>query len=888
MRRGERLGSAALLALAGASAWLSYGALAVLDLSTTRIAALPPFWALIVLVIAGGAAGWLLRLRLSTLWPLTLTALLWLPWLPWPVPAAFLLWSGPIELIVWVGASGGVLAASAAGIGALASLARWASDPRRAVAVTIVIGTVSALIGVKAVGNRVPAGDEPHYLIIAQSLLLDGDVQIENNHQRHDYQSYFANLPRPDFLRRGVNGQIYSIHAPGLPALVAPAFAIDGYRGVVVFMAVLVAVGGALAWHTAWLLTRHAAAAWMAWFAVFFSAPVFFHTFTVYPDSAGAVMAMAGVWLLVRFETDPSPVPPRVLVAVGAALAILPWLHVRFAIVAGGLGLAIALRLLARAHRWTAAGAFLIVPVVSAAAWFAFFRIVYGSFSPASPYGTVVQNRLATLKPGLPGLFFDQQFGLFANAPIFVLACVGLISLARRHRRFVLELALVAIPYVLAVGSFVMWWAGHSAPGRFLLVLLLPAAVLVAWLYQEAPALWARTAIVAAALMGWAYVAIRTTVNTGVLLYNSRDGYDLLLDWLSPTVNLPLALPSFHRDVVPVAVRDSLVWTMALAVALAIVWLIFRLRPHASRGAAWALGGSVLALTVMVAATLVWMRYERAVVTPSTSQLAFLQEWDPDWHPIEVQLTPLAWLTHDDVLPRIELETTTRGPAVPAATRPLLTVPLVPAGEYDIVASTGARLAGALDVSVGRSTQTIEHFDLTNRPPGITGLVLRLPVLVHSITIRGDATAAAVVTHVSLRPRRVLAPSDRVANTYARRASRYGAARTFFLDEFPFMEVPGFWTQGGASTDVVVDSDADAPPPMLLRAGAVPTQVSLSDGAWRADYALTPGQVQTVSLPGPGAVHHLAIATSAAFRPADIDPKSSDLRELGVWIEFPH
>ena len=47
---------------------------------------------------------------------------------------------------------------------------------------------------------------------------------------------------RPDYLTRGVDGQIYSVHPVGLPVLAMPAFALGGYRGVV---AMLVADGRA-------------------------------------------------------------------------------------------------------------------------------------------------------------------------------------------------------------------------------------------------------------------------------------------------------------------------------------------------------------------------------------------------------------------------------------------------------------------------------------------------------------------------------------------------------------------------------------------------------------------------------------------------------------------
>jgi hypothetical protein len=84
---------------------------------------------------------------------------------------------------------------------------------------------------------QLPAGDEPHYLVIAESLLADRDLRVENNYARADYKAYFSGELHPDYLRKSQRGEIYSIHAPGLPLFVSPVFALFGYRGVLAFLA---------------------------------------------------------------------------------------------------------------------------------------------------------------------------------------------------------------------------------------------------------------------------------------------------------------------------------------------------------------------------------------------------------------------------------------------------------------------------------------------------------------------------------------------------------------------------------------------------------------------------------------------------------------------------
>ncbi|PWT88795.1 MAG: hypothetical protein C5B54_10045, partial [Acidobacteria bacterium] len=39
--------------------------------------------------------------------------------------------------------------------------------------------------------QMVPTGDEPHYLITAHSIAVDGDIQLLNNYQEKDYRLFY-------------------------------------------------------------------------------------------------------------------------------------------------------------------------------------------------------------------------------------------------------------------------------------------------------------------------------------------------------------------------------------------------------------------------------------------------------------------------------------------------------------------------------------------------------------------------------------------------------------------------------------------------------------------------------------------------------------------------
>ncbi len=175
---------------------------------------------------------------------------------------------------------------------------RWA--PRNRNAQAALIGVATAIVCGTAASQLTdtvlyPAGDEPHYLVIAQSLWRDGDLKIENNHERGDYREYFPQPLKPHYLTRGVDGEIYSIHPVGLPILLAPVYAAGGYHGVVMALIAMGAIAAGLAWRWIANVVASPEAATFAWAAVAVSTPFLFNTFTVYPEIAAALAVMSGV-----------------------------------------------------------------------------------------------------------------------------------------------------------------------------------------------------------------------------------------------------------------------------------------------------------------------------------------------------------------------------------------------------------------------------------------------------------------------------------------------------------------------------------------------------------------------------------------------------------------
>jgi hypothetical protein len=835
--------------------------------------------------------------------------LLFLPWLPFPVPAVFLVWTGALASLVWIAVAIALVSVRARDFGVHGTCA---SAPSR---IAIAAGVVSAVVFSLAAWHAspsIPGGDEPHYLVITQSLLYDGDLRIENNYRRGDYRAYFGGDLAPHVIRRGQNGEMYSIHAPGLPAMILPAFAIGGYHGVVIFLIFVASAACALAWWLAWRTTGSLSAAWFGWAAVTLSAPFLLESYTVFPDGPGAAIVLTGFWALLRAEWERAVAAEPVAAADakplaaghadhaatswvpwlwhGAALAALPWMHTRFAVLAATLGGLILVRLARTPNPFAKATAFLTVPAVGAVTWLGFFLVVYGTPDPMAPYGGDVGSSFAFLPNGFGGLMFDQGFGLLATAPVLA---VGLMGFARM-RRLAVEWLVVAIPYLLAVGTYAMWWAGSSGPARFLVPLLLPLAIPAACAWAFARSRGAKAVMLSALVVSAWLSAVMAGGGDGRLGYHTRNEGGMTaapyLEWANHVVDLPAAFPAFVPLPVgtPLQTRAAaaqsgfiatLPWVLCLGLAAFAVTRISR----RSRSVEALISAAALtfACAVMAAMSVVWKMHAAEPVTVPAAQMDALRRIASS-HVAVFDLTSPRhlrgadmWRMSIDVPVRRAGRAGTRG-----LNRPLAAFPMVPAGTYLLSVKRHGAGDGLLMVGVGTDqfaivTQPIAAFD--------AGLRIHLPVGARVLAIRGDEGARDELDGVELRP--IALEFAPVTLDMARRAVRYDGAVVFFLDDRAFPEPSGFWVGGARDTWVVLAPDESRGPlSLLLRNAPVENTVTLEFGGRREEIVLKPGEERRVEMPGGIAL--LRIRSAAGFRPSEADATSRDTRLLGVYCRL--
>jgi hypothetical protein len=402
------------------------------------------------------------------------------------------------------------------------------------------------------------SGDEPHYLLMAQSLWREHDLDLRDNHAREDWREYTPGPIVPHYAAPRADGRPFPAHSPGLPLLLAPLYALGGRSLCVVALTLAAALLSLEMWRAGRRITGDDEAALLAW-ALALVPPVAFYSFEIYTEVPAALALAVALRLLLT--------GPGLGMGGAAAAALLasalPWLHLKMLPVALALAVVALFRLRGRART-----GFFGVAVIMAVAFLAYYRAIFGVASPLAIYGGVPRDADGSPLRALVGLALDRSFGLLPYAPVFLIALAAVGQLVRRRAW---ECLLVGAAVLGPVLPWRMWWGGQCPPARFL-VPLVPVLAL---------ALAARLALSRTGLARWRWplallgmaATIGMTVRPAALLLLNRGDRPTRL-WAALSGERPIAtyLPSLVAAT-PDEWRVALVWLVALGVLLGLdVW----------------------------------------------------------------------------------------------------------------------------------------------------------------------------------------------------------------------------------------------------------------------------------------------------------------------------
>ena len=331
------------------------------------------------------------------------------------------------------------------------------------------------------------SGDEPHYLLVSESLVRDGDVDVKNDYLDRRYHAFYAGHIGPHVntsIFTATSRHWYSMHGVGLAAVLAPAFAADGAHGATVVMVAVAAVVLLLTFLWARRFTGETWFAAIATAALGFSPGFLGLEGRIFPDLPAAALLL-GCLLLLEMPERRS----RHLLLLGTLVGVSWWFHFKNGLAFGTIA-AIAFVQVVRSpagRERTRRLLLLAAPVAVSLVGYELSNLDwYGSWSPTRM--VLPGNSVFALSEtrGLAAVSFDAGRGLFTNSPALLLIFAGLPVWLRLARGPFLRLALVLGPTIFLQATFSDWSGAYAPASRYALQFVPAAIPAIALLLREA------------------------------------------------------------------------------------------------------------------------------------------------------------------------------------------------------------------------------------------------------------------------------------------------------------------------------------------------------------------------------------------------------------------
>ena len=351
-----------------------------------------------------------------------------------------------------------------------------------------------------------PTGDEPHFLVISQTLLKYHSLNVMLDYTHGDYRTFYPTNLAPH-VSYSASGQLLPLHSIGAPILWLIPYYFWGRLGAVLFISCIAVL---IILNIYWLLLIMGISrkyALIVSLAYMLASPVYLYSHLTFIEPIGALLCIYVLRKVLQKEISTADILVSSLL-----LGILPWIHIRFALFEIVLFGAFLYKLYAsNKFKNLKYYVYFLLPVVALFVLFEIYNLkVWGTLNPTI---NEVNDIHGNSKPfaALPfrailGLLFDQEFGLFISFPVFIFLFMGIVlAMKKQFTRYNLLLLALSLPYLLICTTFRIWSGGWSPTARFLIVLLPLGSFYMAYALEQLRSILSSIVFALAMIFGCIY-----------------------------------------------------------------------------------------------------------------------------------------------------------------------------------------------------------------------------------------------------------------------------------------------------------------------------------------------------------------------------------------------
>lgn len=346
----------------------------------------------------------------------------------------------------------------------------------------IIIYTISCIIYARVI----PTGDQPHYLIITQTIIKYHSLNVLLDYNNQDYKSFYPTIIDHHVITN-IKGDTLSTHGIGGPVIWLIPFILFNKFGAMLAMSIVAIL---IVYNIYLFLIENGISKYyslLTTLIISISSPIYLYSHLLFIETFGALAGIYGI----RKCLSNTTLTKKELITLGFVLSNTIWFHIRFIEISIPLIFLILFKLYKNSKfKNLNQYIYFILPILLSFGLFEFYTyFIWGTWNPTFYVRQEPNNFLPgtfSFVYGFIGILFDKNAGLLTNFPIYLLFLVGFIlTIKNKLYKINITIIIISIIYLFTISRYKFWSGGWSPPARYIFAIIPMFTYYIAYTIQK-------------------------------------------------------------------------------------------------------------------------------------------------------------------------------------------------------------------------------------------------------------------------------------------------------------------------------------------------------------------------------------------------------------------